>query len=59
MVGNYIDKFFSRKFFAFLIATLLLIFKVIDAQTWLIIVCAYIGVQGLVDIIKAFTENSN
>ena len=57
MLGNYIDKFFSRKFFAFLAATILLIFKVIDQQTWLIIISVYIGTQGIVDMIKALKQN--
>ena len=51
-------KIESRKLWVFLLATLGVIFNFISEDTWLILACVYIGVQGTQDILKSF-KNGN
>jgi len=54
MNGNGImNKLQSRKFWIFIIATVLLIFGKISDSTWLYIALAFIGVEGFIDIKRA------
>jgi len=54
MNGNGImHKLQSRKFWIFIIATVLLIFGKISDSTWLYIALAFIGVEGFIDIKRA------
>jgi hypothetical protein len=52
MLDDLINRYLSRKFFVFVIATVLLILKVIDQNTWLIISGTYIGTEGVLDLMK-------
>lgn len=47
-----IFKYLSRKFIVFAIATLLLIFKRLDATTWLYVALAYMGVNVVAKLIR-------
>jgi hypothetical protein len=54
-----LDRLTSRKFQVFVLATVLLLFKVISEQTWLVIALAYISAEGISDAItRATTRNS-
>jgi len=52
MLDDLINRYLSRKFFVFVIATILLILKIIDQNAWLIISGAYIGTEGIIDLTK-------
>ena len=56
MVSRIIDKYLSRKFFVFVISTLFLYFKVIDEKTWLLVAMIYMGVEGVLDLVKFFLK---
>lgn len=42
-------KFISRKFFVLLLASLGLGTGYLTEQTWLVVACAYIGIEGGID----------
>ena len=47
---KYIEKFISRKFLAWVTATLLCAYGVVTSDNWTAITLAYIGTQALVDM---------
>lgn len=46
------SKFISKKFFALILGTILLIIGKISEITWLYIILLYIGVEGGLDFIR-------
>jgi hypothetical protein len=58
MLDDLINRYLSRKFFVFMIATILLFFRIIDQSTWLIISGTYIGTEGIIDLTRViFNKN--
>jgi hypothetical protein len=51
-------KYLSRKFIVFAIATLLLIFKRLDATTWLYVALAYLGTNVVAKLLRG-GDNEN
>jgi len=51
-----IVKFLSRKFIVLIIATILLVFKMIDQTTWLYIALAYMGTNVVAKLVKGADE---
>ena len=49
-----INKMGSRKLIAFAAACGMLALGTIDAQTWLVVACVYIGGQSAVDVFAAY-----
>jgi hypothetical protein len=49
-------KYLSRKFIVFTVATLLLIFKRLDATTWLYVALAYLGINVVAKLVKGGEE---
>ena len=47
---KYVEKFISRKFLAWVTATLLCAYGVVTSDNWTAITLAYIGTQALVDM---------
>jgi len=47
---KYIEKFISRKFLAWVTATVLCILGAVSSDNWTAITLAYIGTQALVDM---------
>jgi len=47
---KYIERFISRKFLAWLTATILCAYGVVTSDNWTAITLAYIGTQALVDM---------
>ena len=54
-----IKKFFSRKLFAFAVATSLLCFGKIDEGTWVVVTGIYIGSQGIIDGLQFYFQKKN
>lgn len=48
-VDRKIDKFVSKKFMAWIVATAFLAFALITNEQWYFITLAYVGIQGLAD----------
>jgi len=51
------DKFISKKFLVWLVATGFLIAGLIDKEQWYFITVAYVGIQGLADGAKNLKNN--
>lgn len=49
---QFAEKIFSRKLAAFLVSTIALWLGVINQDTWEAVALAYLGAQGLVDVVK-------
>ena len=49
-VDKYVERFISRKFLAWLTATLLCWYGMVTSDNWTAITLAYIGTQALVDM---------
>jgi len=56
MIDEILNRYLSRKFIAFIIATLLLVFKIIDVNAWLIVLSIYLGIEGIPDAIVRVIE---
>lgn len=53
---KYLNKFISRKLFTLILATILLLYGVLDASTWATIACVYIGTEGVRDSVIAYKQ---
>ncbi|MFZ8855895.1 MAG: hypothetical protein ACO2OX_04560 [Candidatus Nanopusillus sp.] len=58
MLDKLINRYLSRKFFIFMIATILLILKIIDQNIWLIITTAYMGAEGIIDLTRVMINKN-
>jgi hypothetical protein len=52
MLERLLEKLASRKFWVFVLASILLFFKVIDQNIWFKIALFWMGVEGIYDIIR-------
>ena len=50
MADKYTEKFISRKFLAWLVATCLCAYGTVTSGDWVAVTLAYIGTQALVDM---------
>lgn len=57
LLDKFLSKTVSRKLLTFIVATLLLVFKDLPAETWGTIAIVYIGTQGAVDAAVAFRKS--
>jgi len=55
---KYVEKFISRKFLAWLTATLLCAYGMVTSDNWTAITLAYIGTQALVDMAVQWKHGS-
>jgi len=51
-VDNKLDKFVSKKFMAWIVATVFLGLSFVTNEQWYFITLVYLGVQGLIDGVK-------
>ena len=54
IADKYVEKFVSRKFLAWLTATVLCAYGMVTSDNWTAITLAYIGTQALVDMATAW-----
>ena len=52
------SKFFSRKLLVFAIATVLLVLKYIDENSWLVLASVYVGVQMAQDAVDTYSNRT-
>jgi len=50
---RYVEKFISRKFLAWLVATGLALHGVLDSEHWVWVTIAYLGTQAAIDTVVA------
>jgi hypothetical protein len=55
---KYVEKFISRKFLAWLTATVLCAYGMVTSDNWTAITLAYIGTQALVDMAVQWKHGS-
>ena len=56
---KYTEKFISRKFLAWITATVLCAYVVVTSDNWTAITLAYIGTQALVDMAVQWKHGPN
>ena len=56
---KYTEKFISRKFLAWITATVLCAYGVVTSDNWTAITLAYIGTQALVDMAVQWKHGPN
>jgi len=59
MKGFDLGKYISRKFLVFVIATILLLAGKLSEQIWLYLALAYMGVEGILDLIRSNNNDKN
>ena len=59
MKGFDLGKYISRKFLVFVIATILLLVGKLSEQVWLYLALAYMGVEGILDLIRSKNNDKN
>ena len=55
-IDKYLDFTISKKLFAFLIACVALFLDKMNGEQWMIMSSVYIGTQGVIDVIKEYTN---
>jgi len=55
----FLTKLFSRKLIVWIVGTVLLCFKVIDVNTWLILSCGYMGLNATLSAVNAIKTSKD